>query len=275
MCALENDAFLEKFLSPPAILSLPALSPSSPSSHQNTHRYGFSKVRRGPDIDMYAHPSFLRGKSENLVQLRKLTTAAERQRAAEELAESVAQHFGEHDQQLPRMMYPGTIATYATAAHVATATAAPPMYPPPKRSVSVTSTDYFSSSSFSAACYDTSATSEDSEENGSKANITTGYNGISISDLIQSYQKGVNARPVSSSSSVASSVEVSVPVASAPPPTAAATEHRQSSEQSQTANSGSDKAQHSKKRHSADSLQDNKLALLAFAMTSMAGQELP
>ena len=121
--------------------------------------------------------------------------------------------------------------------------------------------------------YDTSATSEDSEENGSKADITTGYNGISISDLIQSYQKGVNARPVSSSSSVASSVEVSVPVASAPP-TAAATEHRQSSEQSQTANSGSDKAQDSKKRHSADSLQDNKLALLAFAMTSMAGQEL-
>lgn len=249
--------------------------PLSPA-HQNTHRYGFSKVRRGPDIDMYAHPSFLRGKSENLVQLRKLTTAAERQRAAEELAESVAHHCGEHDQQLPRMMYPGVIATYAAAAHTATATAAPLMYPPPKRSVSVTSTDYFSSSSsFSAACYDTSATSEDSEENGSTANVTTGYNGISISDLIQLYQKGVDARPVSSSSSIASSVEVSVPVASAPPTTAAATEHRQSSEQSQTANIDSDKAQHSKKRHSADSLQDNKLALLAFAMTSMAGQELP
>ena len=248
--------------------------PTSPilllPTRQNTHRYGFSKVRRGPDTDMYAHPSFLRGKSENLVHLRKLTTAAERQRAAEELAESVAQHCGEHDQQLPRIMYPGAIATYATVAHMATAPAAPPMYPPPKRSVSVTSTDYFSSSSasssFSAA-----------EENGSTANVTTGYNGISISDLIQSYQKGVDARPVSSSSSLASSVEVSVParVAPAPPPTAAATEHRQSSEQSQTAKSGSDKAQHNKRRHSADSLQDNKLALLAFAMSSMAGQDLP
>ena len=251
------------------LLSLPI-----PPQHQNTHRYGFSKVRRGPDMDMYAHPSFMRGKPENLVQLRKLTTAADRQRAAEQLAESVAQHCGEHEQQLPRM-YPGVIATNPTVAHAAIATAALPMYPVPKRSVSVTSNDYFSSSSFSAACYDTSATSEDSEENGSTANVATGYNGISISDLIQTYQKGVDARTVSSSSSVASSVEVSVAVASAPPTTAAVTEHRQCSDQSQSANSGNEKSQHNKRRHSADSLQDNKLALLAFAMTSMAGQELP
>ena len=153
---------------------------------------------------------------------------------------------------------------------MATAATAPPMYPAPKRSVSVTSTDYFSSSSFSAACYDTSATSEDSEENGA-ANVTTGYNGISISDLIQTYQKGIHARAVSSSSSVASSVDVAATTTNAAP---AASKHHLSSQQSQSANGSDGKVQHNM-RHSADSLEDNKLGLLALAMTSMAGQEVP
>jgi hypothetical protein len=34
-------------------------------------KYGFCKVRRGPDTDMYAHPSFIRGQPEKLAQLRK------------------------------------------------------------------------------------------------------------------------------------------------------------------------------------------------------------
>ena len=38
-------------------------------------QYGFSKVRRGPDTDMYAHPSFVRGKPELLTHLRKCTPA--------------------------------------------------------------------------------------------------------------------------------------------------------------------------------------------------------
>ena len=227
-------------------------------------RYGFSKVRRGPDIDMYAHPAFQRGKPCRLSSLRKLTTAAERQRAAEELAESVAQQHGEQEQ--PKAMYQGLNATNTNA----TATAAPPMTPrAPRRSVSATSTDYFSSSSFSFACYDTSSstTSEDSEENGT-ASVTGAYNGISISDLIQTYQKSVDARPVSSSSSVASSAEVSASTTT----TNAAAECHHSSKQ--TATFSNDKGQQ-KRRHSADSLEDNKLALLALAMTSMAGQDVP
>ena len=35
-------------------------------------QYGFTKVRRGPDLDMYAHPSFVKGSPEALLYLRKL-----------------------------------------------------------------------------------------------------------------------------------------------------------------------------------------------------------
>mmetsp|Transcript_20448 Transcript_20448/g.26821 ORF Transcript_20448/g.26821 Transcript_20448/m.26821 type:complete len:246 (+) Transcript_20448:19-756(+) len=48
------------------------------SFQRNLNLYGFSKVRRGPDADMYAHPSFLRGRPEMLMQLRKCNTVAVR-----------------------------------------------------------------------------------------------------------------------------------------------------------------------------------------------------
>lgn len=35
-------------------------------------QYGFAKVRKGPDLDMYAHPSFIRDFPDSLLQLRKL-----------------------------------------------------------------------------------------------------------------------------------------------------------------------------------------------------------
>merc|ERR1711862_642939 len=41
------------------------------SFQRNLNLYGFFKVRRGPDIDMYAHPSFIRGCPEALSHLRK------------------------------------------------------------------------------------------------------------------------------------------------------------------------------------------------------------
>lgn len=37
----------------------------------HNRQYGFTKVRRGPDTDMYAHPSFIRGHQEAVAQLRK------------------------------------------------------------------------------------------------------------------------------------------------------------------------------------------------------------
>jgi HSF-type DNA-binding len=45
-------------------------------------QYGFSKVRRGPDTDMYAHPSFIRGKPELLSELRKCSSAVSRRKAS-------------------------------------------------------------------------------------------------------------------------------------------------------------------------------------------------
>ena len=44
-------------------------------------QYGFAKVRRGPDTDMYAHPCFVRGCPESLSQLRKSTTSSRRRLA--------------------------------------------------------------------------------------------------------------------------------------------------------------------------------------------------
>ena len=41
-------------------------------------QYGFTKVRRGPDTDMYAHQSFIRGKPELLLNLRKCSATSRR-----------------------------------------------------------------------------------------------------------------------------------------------------------------------------------------------------
>jgi len=48
------------------------------SFQRNLNLYGFTKVRRGPDTDMYAHQSFIRGKPELLLNLRKCSSATRR-----------------------------------------------------------------------------------------------------------------------------------------------------------------------------------------------------
>lgn len=48
------------------------------SFQRNLNLYGFTKVRRGPDTDMYAHQSFIRGKPELLLNLRKCSSASRR-----------------------------------------------------------------------------------------------------------------------------------------------------------------------------------------------------
>lgn len=45
------------------------------SFQRNLNLYGFTKLRRGPDADMYAHPSFLRGCPEMLSELKKCKSA--------------------------------------------------------------------------------------------------------------------------------------------------------------------------------------------------------
>ena len=50
-------------------------------------QYGFTKIRRGPDVDMYAHPSFVRDTPETLLQLRKITSGgARKQRPTTEVS---------------------------------------------------------------------------------------------------------------------------------------------------------------------------------------------
>lgn len=41
-------------------------------------QYGFTKLRKGPEADMYAHPDFVRGKPENLYKLQKLNKSNRR-----------------------------------------------------------------------------------------------------------------------------------------------------------------------------------------------------
>lgn len=47
-------------------------------------QYGFTKVRKGMDSDMYAHPFFVKGQSEGLMQLHKITTKERKSRTASE-----------------------------------------------------------------------------------------------------------------------------------------------------------------------------------------------
>lgn len=48
------------------------------SFQRNLNLYGFTKVRRGPDTDMYANESFIRGKPELLLNLRKCSATSRR-----------------------------------------------------------------------------------------------------------------------------------------------------------------------------------------------------
>lgn len=48
------------------------------SFQRNLNLYGFFKVRRGPDTDMYANPSFMRGRPESLAQLKKNSCSTDR-----------------------------------------------------------------------------------------------------------------------------------------------------------------------------------------------------
>ena len=54
----------------------PSLTP--PFIRLYYEQYGFAKARRGPDTDMYAHPSFVRGEPDMLTQLRKSTSSSRR-----------------------------------------------------------------------------------------------------------------------------------------------------------------------------------------------------
>ncbi|KAI2511485.1 hypothetical protein MHU86_2921 [Fragilaria crotonensis] len=60
------------------------------SFQRNLNLYGFCKVRRGPDTDMYAHPAFARGQPETLSQLRKCNSSGTKK----SLAPTAATEFG-------------------------------------------------------------------------------------------------------------------------------------------------------------------------------------
>lgn len=182
---------------------------------------------------MYAHPSFQRGHPENLVLLRKLTTAADRRRSAEKLAQKIKKQEGEKTTCMPTP----PMSQFATLP-------SPPLTPPQRMDSSGVVTDY-SSSSYSCAasvCSATSTFAPSSSYGDVEQVIRTTYN-ISIPKLIETYQKSVDVKPF---------IKVS--------------EKRSSS-------CGNDASKH-ESSNSADFLEGNKLALLAMAMTSMAGQEV-
>mmetsp|Transcript_10682 Transcript_10682/g.23638 ORF Transcript_10682/g.23638 Transcript_10682/m.23638 type:complete len:221 (-) Transcript_10682:49-711(-) len=53
------------------------------SFQRNLNLYGFTKIRKGPDIDMYSHPGgFIRGEEDGLSQLRKRTKAPVKKKRA-------------------------------------------------------------------------------------------------------------------------------------------------------------------------------------------------
>jgi len=212
------------------------------SFQRNLNLYGFCKVRKGPDTDMYAHPSFLRGHPEKLILLRKLTTTADRRRATGKRGQKI-EEAGEQG---------GGNGKTVTSTHSGTTgTASPPMSmqftgvanviskSPPQRMGSLGVVTDCTSSSNSCGASICSATSTDAEQV-----ARTTYN-ISIPKLIATYQKSVDIQPAECIKN----------------------------------NNGSSRNcdnHNSSNGHSSDSFEgNNKLAILALAMTSIAGQEAP
>lgn len=60
------------------------------SFQRNLNLYGFAKVRRGPETDMYAHPAFVRDQADTLSHLRKLTSTSSSRRRAREVPVAAA-----------------------------------------------------------------------------------------------------------------------------------------------------------------------------------------
>lgn len=81
------------------------------SFQRNLNLYGFSKVRRGPDADMYAHPSFLRGSPEILTDLKKCKSAADRKKKVKPLSnKSSPQSLPSSEQTREQEILPATSA---------------------------------------------------------------------------------------------------------------------------------------------------------------------
>ena len=100
-------------------------------------QYGFIKVRRGPETDMYAHPSFLRHDPEGLLNLRKVPTATRtvvvtnnkgsvvvHKEPARAISPSSATTYVEQPSLLPPIFIIGTTITTPTLV---------PVSPPPPR----------------------------------------------------------------------------------------------------------------------------------------------
>uniref|UniRef100_A0A7S0UPI0 HSF-type DNA-binding domain-containing protein n=1 Tax=Pseudo-nitzschia delicatissima TaxID=44447 RepID=A0A7S0UPI0_9STRA len=94
------------------------------SFQRNLNLYGFTKVRRGPDTDMYAHQSFIRGKPELLLNLRKCSSASRRKMSASSNAsttssDSSSSSSSRETKTQPQILSPRTIVDpYLQASHV-------------------------------------------------------------------------------------------------------------------------------------------------------------
>ena len=89
-------------------------------------QYGFTKVRRGPDTDMYAHQSFIRGKPELLLNLRKCSSASRRKMSASSNASDSSDSSSSSGrttacEKQPQILSPRTIVDpYLQTSHVQT-----------------------------------------------------------------------------------------------------------------------------------------------------------
>eukprot|EP00569_Conticribra_weissflogii_P008226 CAMPEP_0171366710 /NCGR_PEP_ID=MMETSP0879-20121228/5574_1 /TAXON_ID=67004 /ORGANISM="Thalassiosira weissflogii, Strain CCMP1336" /LENGTH=286 /DNA_ID=CAMNT_0011874567 /DNA_START=60 /DNA_END=920 /DNA_ORIENTATION=+ len=77
------------------------------SFQRNLNLYGFTKVRKGPDVDMYFHPKFVRGDVDGLSKLRKRTSAV----SDKKINEASTLCVRKHDKKFSPLVPPSAIRT--------------------------------------------------------------------------------------------------------------------------------------------------------------------
>lgn len=87
------------------------------SFQRNLNLYGFSKARRGPNTDMYAHPAFLRGRPELLSQLKKSAHSTDKTRPSKptiRAKKKVLRHTKEKEERCDQKITTRMISPYSS-----------------------------------------------------------------------------------------------------------------------------------------------------------------
>jgi len=159
------------------------------SFQRNLNLYGFTKVRRGPETDMYAHPEFIRGQVDSLVKLRKLKTTERKSAKGPKGTSSVpsSSSSSSSSSSLLSQQHRGKVAEPKRGPDVAGVVTSPRIVSPSPSKLLRQSSGSSSTSSCSSSSL--MAPSEQMANAGNSSQQQQVMHGISIPSLLQQYQR--------------------------------------------------------------------------------------